>query len=87
MKNTIYGAIVMSCFVAALFFLDFWRQSRDRFFALFASAFLLLGISWLVSVLSDVAIEFNRSVYFIRLLAFLVIIAAVVDKNRLPWSS
>jgi uncharacterized membrane protein len=84
MKNAIYGALLMSCFVAALFFVDFWRRSRDRFFAFFALAFLLQGISWAAAVVTGVGADFNRPVYLIRLLAFLVIIIAVIDKNRSP---
>ncbi|HJP92159.1 MAG TPA: DUF5985 family protein [Pyrinomonadaceae bacterium] len=84
MKNAIYGAVIMSCFVAALFFLDFWRRSHDRFFAFFSSAFVLLGTSWLVNVFTGTAVEFNRPVYITRLLAFLLIIIAVIDKNRSP---
>lgn len=77
----------MGCFAAALFFVGFWRRSRDRFFALFASAFLLLGVSWLVHVLIGAANEFNRSVYLTRLVAFLLIILAVIEKNRSPKTS
>ena len=77
----------MGCCTATLFFLIFWRRSRDRFFALFASAFALLGISWLVHVVTGTANEFNRPVYLFRLLAFLLIIFAVIDKNRSPRSS
>lgn len=84
MKSTIYGAVVMGCFMAAVFFLNFWRRSRDNFFALFACAFSLLGLSWLVYVSAGVADEFNRPVYLIRLLAFLLIIIAVIQKNRSP---
>lgn len=84
MKNAIYGSLVTCCLVAATFFLDFWRRSRDRFFALFATAFLLLGLSWLAGVITGVALEFNRPVYLVRLVAFLVIIIAVIDKNRSP---
>jgi uncharacterized membrane protein len=84
MKNLIYGAVVMGCFVSALFFLNFWKRSRDRFFALFALAFLLLGLSWWAHVIAGIANEFNRPVYLLRLLAFLLIILAVIDKNRSP---
>ena len=87
MKNTIYGAVVMGCFMSALFFLNFWKRSRDRFFALFAAAFLLMGISWLVHALTGAVNEFNRSVYLTRLLAFLLIIFAIIDKTRSPGAN
>jgi uncharacterized membrane protein len=87
MKNSIYGAVVMGCFMSALFFLNFWKRSRDRFFGLFALAFLLLGLSWWVHVVAGIANEFNRSVHLLRLIAFLLIILAVIDKNRSPKAS
>lgn len=82
MKNLIYGAVVMGCFMSALFFLNFWKRSMDRFFSLFALAFLLLGLSWLAYVFAGIANEFNRPIYLLRLIAFLLIILAVIDKNR-----
>ncbi len=84
MKNLIYGAVVMGCFMSALFFLNFWKRSKDRFFVLFASAFLLLGLSWWAYAFAHNANEFNRPVYLLRLFAFLLIIVAVIDKNRSP---
>ena len=45
MEQFIMGAIAMASAVVALFFLRFWRETGDRLFAIFASAFVLLGIS------------------------------------------
>ena len=72
----------MGCFIASLFFLGFWRRSRDRFFVIFAVSFLLLGVSWFILVLNGPANEFYPPVYLTRLVAFLLIIVALVDKNR-----
>ena len=36
------GALVMGCFVAALFFARYWRLSRDRFYGFFTAAMVLL---------------------------------------------
>lgn len=77
----------MGCLIASLFFHNFWRRSGDRFFALFAAAFLLLGVSWFVYVLSGGGADFKPSVYLIRLFAFLLIIVAMIDKNRSPRPS
>ena len=38
------GLIAMAFSVAALFFVRFWRYTRDRRFLIFAVAFVLLGI-------------------------------------------
>ena len=45
MEHFVMGAIAMASAVVALFFLRFWRETGDRLFAMFALAFLLLGIT------------------------------------------
>lgn len=76
----IAGASAALAAVAALFFLRFWRQSRDRFFGLFAAAFALIAVNRLVLTVVDR--EHDAWIYVIRLAAFLLIIVAIVDKNR-----
>ena len=75
------GAIVMACFVAGTFFLRFWRKTRDRLFAMFAVAFWLLGVNWLALafVRQD---EVRTALYLVRLVAFILILVAIIDKNR-----
>jgi len=72
------GALAMGFAVAALFFLRFWRESRDRLFLLFSAAFFLLGLDRVIASATAV----GDAVYLIRLLAFVLIVAAVLDKNR-----
>ncbi len=68
--------------ISAMFFLRYWRESRDVLFALFAVAFVLLGVSWaLLSVFNPVA-DASPYIYGLRLVAILLIIAAIVHKNR-----
>jgi hypothetical protein len=67
---------------AGMFFLRFWRQTADRLFVFFALAFLLLATSWLALAVFDPTDETRPYVYAIRLVAFALIIAATVDKNR-----
>jgi hypothetical protein len=76
------GAIVMGYAVAGLFFLRFWRQTRDRLFLIFAIAFWLLGAQRLALVLTAQLIESHTWLYLVRLFAFLLIFLAIVDKNR-----
>jgi hypothetical protein len=52
MEHFIMGAIAMASAIVALFFLRFWRDTGDRLFAIFAAAFLLLGITRLGLALS-----------------------------------
>ena len=76
------GAIAATEFVTSLFFFRFWRMGRDRFFLLFALSFLVDGINRVVMSLSARPSEGNAAHYIVRLLAFLLIIAAVMMKNR-----
>lgn len=74
------GAIAAGYAVAALFFLRFWRATRDRLFALFAVAFFVLAVNRAVAgVLPD---DNRDPVYWVRFAAFAVILVAIVDKNR-----
>ena len=76
------GAIMMACWVAALCFLKFLRKTGDRLFAIFALAFFMMGLERLVLSLYGAPNEADPLVYVVRLLAFLLISYAVVDKNR-----
>lgn len=80
----ISGAMVMGYFVAALLFLRFWRGTRDRLFAIFALSFALLGVQRLLLVFTTRAIEEQVPFYLLRLFAFLLILWAIIDKNRKP---
>lgn len=72
----------MGCVAASLFFTRFWRKSNDPLFLMFAVAFGLLGVERLVLAFFTANDEFKPFVYLIRLAAFVVIILAIVNKNR-----
>ena len=80
--NLISGAILMGYAVSGLFFFRFWRQTQDRLFLIFAIAFWLLGLQRLALALVDPAHETRTGLYLVRLFAFLLILGAIVDKNR-----
>jgi len=75
------GAIVMGYAVAALFFLKFWRRTRDGLFLAFGVAFLLMAATPLLTVVLNVPREEQSPFYLLRLAAFLIIIAAIVWKS------
>ena len=76
------GLLVMGYAVAALFFLRFWRASTDRLFLFFAIGFALLAIQR-TSLAAAALLPLPETTYYaVRLLAFLVILAGIVDKNR-----
>jgi Family of unknown function (DUF5985) len=82
MEEFLMGAIAMASAVAALFFLRFWRDTGDRLFGIFAASFLLLGITRIGLALSRTQLEGQTHWYWVRLAAFLLILIAIVDKNR-----
>lgn len=79
-KAMLSGAIMLNAWAISLFFLRFWKKTRDRLFAWFAVAFILLGIERVTTVALPGESHFH--VYLIRLAAFLVIIFAILEKNR-----
>ena len=84
MNEFFWGVASCSCWGAGTFFLRYWRQTRDRFFLLFACAFWVMSLNWVVLASWPPAIETRHFVYLIRLAAFALIIGAVWDKNRVP---
>ena len=66
----------------AVAFAGFWRRTRDRLFAWFAIAFAGLALHRLLLTLSDPGDEHRTYLYVLRLVCFLVILVAIIDKNR-----
>ena len=87
MAEMISGALVMGYVVAGLHFLKFWRRSADRLFLLFAWAFGLLAVQRAALTILAGEPETHLYLYAARLLAFLVIIYAIIDKNRAAGAS
>ncbi len=86
MEQFIMGAMAMASFIVGLYFLRFYRDTRDRLFLIFSIAFCLLGIT---RIALAVSIDYNRIssdehqfIYLFRLAAFVLILIAIVDKNR-----
>jgi predicted PurR-regulated permease PerM len=82
MNRFFLGLLTALSATAAVFFLKFWKESKDRLFAFFAAAFGILAVDWLVRALVNPRHESQHYLYLIRLLAFLLIIAGIADKNR-----
>jgi hypothetical protein len=75
------GAVVLACVVAGLFFLRFWRKTHERLFLYFAIAFWTLGVNWLALAFTNQD-EVRTALYVVRLLAFVLILYAILEKNR-----
>ena len=78
------GAITLGLLVAAGFFLRFWRQTRDRLFLAFAVAFVLFALNQGLASWLTVVVEPASLIYVLRVLGFIIILGAIVDKNARP---
>lgn len=84
MNEIMLGAIAAGSIAVSLFFFRFWRSTRDRFFLLFALSFLIEGVNR-VALYESVGLSEDAPVYYlIRLIAYGLILAAIIDKNRGP---
>jgi hypothetical protein len=81
MNEFLSGAVTLGYLVAALFFLRFWRSTTDRLFLAFAVAFALFALNQGLAPALAVYRESTSFIYGLRVLGFLLIVAAIVDKN------
>jgi hypothetical protein len=77
----ITGALAMGFALASVFFVRFWRRTGDGLFAAFAAAFALMALNQALIGLLDIPREEQSPIFALRLLAFVLIIAAVLWKN------
>lgn len=75
------GALVLAYGIAALHFLRFWRRTRDRLFLHFAIAFGLFAANQLASSIPTVSNETAGYEYLLRVVGFLLILIAILEKN------
>ena len=85
MGNTnviLWSMSAMAALGVAVFWVRFWRQTGDRFFAFMAVAFALFGANLTLLAAINPAQESRHLIYLLRLAAFVVIIIGIIDKNR-----
>ncbi|HVL85761.1 MAG TPA: DUF5985 family protein [Pseudonocardia sp.] len=82
MNLFLWGALAMASATVAVFFLRFWAHGRDRLFLFFALGFAAFALHWLGLGIVAPPVESRHYLYVLRLLAFLLILAGIVDKNR-----
>lgn len=76
------GAMWACSWIGALFFLRYWRLAHDRFFLFFAASFFLLGLNFVGLVAMSATPETRHYAYVLRLVAFILIVIGIFDKNR-----
>ena len=82
MVQFLNGVAACACLVTVTVFLKTWRQTADRLFLWFALAFAFFAANWMAVSLLHPADEARHWFYVLRLIGFIMILAAVVDKNR-----
>ena len=81
LEGFLLGVIVTTSLAAGVFFLKFWRRTRDTLFLAFGAAFLIEGLNRIGFLFVDRPNEGSPMIYTVRLLAFALIVAAIVRKN------
>ena len=82
MNEFLLGGIAVGSFLAGLYFFRFWLQSRDRFFIFFALSFWIEAANRCTMLALGTFNEDAPVHYLVRLVAYGLIIAAIVHKNR-----
>lgn len=75
------GVIATTSITAAIFFLRFWNRTRDSLFLAFAVAFLIEGVNRIAVLEVERPNEGSPWTYVVRLIAFLIILAGILNKN------
>lgn len=82
LEQFLLGIIFTMSIIAAVYFFKFWRKTHDRFFLAFGAAFLIEGVNRLGFLFLETPNEGSPTIYTIRLMAFLLVLAAILSKNR-----
>ncbi len=83
MTNGVFlGAIAMAAFAISLIFARLWVRTRDRFFLFFAAAFAVMGLGRIAYATVPHASDHSPIISSLQLLAFVIIIVGIIDKNR-----
>jgi hypothetical protein len=82
MNQMLMGAIAVSSLLAGLFFMRFWRQTRDPFFLFFALSFWIEAANRVALGLFAGADEESVLFYSVRLVSYGLILLAIWHKNR-----
>ncbi|WP_235538028.1 DUF5985 family protein [Pelomonas sp. Root1217] len=82
LNSFLLGGIAALTFVAGLFFLRYWRSTRDRFFLFFMLSFWIEAANRIHMALTPSWNEDTPTHYGVRLLSYGLILLAIWDKNR-----
>jgi uncharacterized membrane protein HdeD (DUF308 family) len=81
-EGFLLGVIATASLTAGVFFLRFWRDTRDSLFLAFSVAFMIEGLNRCALLLLKHPNEGSPWIYLVRLFAFMLILGGIVNKNR-----
>lgn len=80
-EGFLLGVIARASFTAGLFFLKYWRRSRDVLFLAFGAAFIIEALNRASLLFMARPNEAASWDYLVRLFSFLMILAGILRKN------
>ena len=80
-EEFLVGVIATASVTAGVFFLKFWKDTRDSFFLAFAASFIIEGLNRVTVLFLPRPNEGNPWIYVVRLVTFLLILFAILRKN------
>jgi hypothetical protein len=78
----VLGAIAMASLAVSLFFVRFYRETRDPIFLFFAAAFGVEAINRTVLAFQAAPNEASPYLYIMRAFAYSLILVGIYRKNR-----
>ena len=81
MYDFLTGVATAGFLIAAVFFFQFWKTTRDSFFAILGIAFVLFAANQAAVALLEVPREEQSWIYILRLIGFALLLVAIVLKN------
>jgi uncharacterized membrane protein HdeD (DUF308 family) len=75
------GVISACSFLAGLYFLKFWNRTHDSLFLCFSIAFFIEGVNRVATLHVQHPNEGNPWTYVVRLVAFIIILGGILEKN------
>ena len=82
LEGFLLGVITTASLIAGLFFLKYWRATRDVLFLAFAVSFFIEGLNRMAFLTLPTPNEGSPTIYVVRLVAYSLILAAILWKNR-----
>jgi hypothetical protein len=81
-EGFLLGVIVTAAATAGAFFMRFWLKTRDPLFLAFSASFLIEAANRIRFLWLENPNEGAAGIYLVRLVSYLLILIAIVNKNR-----